>query len=452
MDKKLMNSYLETLEGFVIDEDKIVTYKYLSKSIGVHVNTAKQLLHKYFTQQRNTSIFPICATYLLAGRLQDGSLRVTIVNAADKESEASKFTEITSEHIYSVQKGKSLKDIKVLCGIGKEVNQIKKSHVIQCSKCTVKDNNSSRLEIADKAKKAVIQEKQVKCEPLVAKESHKSPPKSQTENVEISKSPKLQRNKNSPKENNLKVNKKHDNKPKGNIANFFSNKATQNIAENSTKVQTETKEQQIVALDNKIKYEIEEETKVDLKPNRRNLKEKKRHNNEGVKRKRIQLFSDSDDTSNSDDEPPSQEEQELEAAESVKMQKVDDEQIDENNRPRNKRKKRKIVDVTVMSEDGYLGAKFFNMSVGILKAIAYKFMNDLILFVFFPLSIIETRKEVTLATDSEEETEHTLVDATCLNKIPEKSTVKIETTVKEASGGPKKQSSLLNFFKKNKTL
>lgn len=44
------------------------------------------------------------------------------------------------------------------------------------------------------------------------------------------------------------------------------------------------------------------------------------------------------------------------------------------------------------------------------------------------------------------------MDATCLNKIPEKSTVKIETTVKEASGGPKKQSSLLNFFKKNKTL
>lgn len=85
-----------------------------------------RLLHKYFTQQRNKSIFPICATYLLAGRLQDGSLRVTIVNAADKESEASKFTEITSEHIYSVQKGISLKDIKVLCGIGKEVNQIKK--------------------------------------------------------------------------------------------------------------------------------------------------------------------------------------------------------------------------------------------------------------------------------------------------------------------------------------
>ncbi|KAK6638388.1 hypothetical protein RUM44_008817 [Polyplax serrata] len=418
MDKKLMNSYLETLEGFVIDEDKIVTYKYLSKSIGVHVNTAKQLLHKYFTQQRNKSIFPICATYLLAGRLQDGSLRVTIVNAADKESEASKFTEITSEHIYSVQKGISLKDIKVLCGIGKEVNQIKKSHVIQCSKCTVKDNNSSRLETADKEKKVVIQEKKVKCEPLVAKESHKSPPKSQTENVEISKSPKLQRNKNSPKENNLKVNKKHDNKPKGNIANFFSNKATQNIAENSTKVQTKTKEQ-IVALDNKINCEIAEEMKVDLKPNRSSLKEKKRHNNEGVKRKRIQLFSDSDDTSNSsEDEPPSQEKHELEAEESVKMQEVDDEQIDENNRPRNKRKKRKIVDITVMSEDGYL----------------------------------ETRKEVTLATDSEDETEHTLMDATCLNKIPEKSTVKIETTVKEASGGPKKQSSLLNFFKKNKTL
>lgn len=41
------------------------------------------------------------------------------------------------------------------------------------------------------------------------------------------------------------------------------------------------------------------------------------------------------------------------------MQEVDDEQIDENNRPRNKRKKRKIVDITVMSEDGYLGAKIF---------------------------------------------------------------------------------------------
>mgnify|MGYP002716763643 CR=1 FL=1 len=53
----------------------------------------------------------------MAGKLNDGSLNVTIVNENEKENEKKKFLEITSDHIYSVQKGKALKEIKILAGV-----------------------------------------------------------------------------------------------------------------------------------------------------------------------------------------------------------------------------------------------------------------------------------------------------------------------------------------------
>lgn len=64
------------------------------------------------------------------------------------------------------------------------------------------------------------------------------------------------------------------------------------------------------------------------------------------------------------------------------------------------------------------------------------------------LILIETRKEITLVTDSEDEAEQTT-----LSKIGpfEKKDIKIDSKSKDMNNGntSKKQTSLLTFFKKN---
>ncbi|XP_016361553.1 DNA polymerase delta subunit 3-like [Sinocyclocheilus anshuiensis] len=67
--------YLDNIDEFVNDQNKIVTYKWLSLTLGVHVNTAKQMLYHYLQQKRNESSgTPLHATYLVSGKcVENGS-------------------------------------------------------------------------------------------------------------------------------------------------------------------------------------------------------------------------------------------------------------------------------------------------------------------------------------------------------------------------------------------
>ncbi|KAK7944558.1 hypothetical protein WMY93_000286 [Mugilogobius chulae] len=44
--------YLDNIDEYVLDQDKIVTYKWLSLTLGVHVNTAKRMLFHYLEHKR----------------------------------------------------------------------------------------------------------------------------------------------------------------------------------------------------------------------------------------------------------------------------------------------------------------------------------------------------------------------------------------------------------------
>ena len=46
-DVRVDDNYLEDLEEWIQDEDKVVTYKFLSRNLKVHVNVAKQMLFNY---------------------------------------------------------------------------------------------------------------------------------------------------------------------------------------------------------------------------------------------------------------------------------------------------------------------------------------------------------------------------------------------------------------------
>ncbi|KAM9451669.1 DNA polymerase delta subunit 3 isoform 2-T2 [Clarias gariepinus] len=105
--------YLDNIDEFVNDQNKIVTYKWLSLTLGVHVNTAKQMLYHYIEQRRKErSGSTLHATYLVSGKcLENGSMchKVSVVREDKLEDVKSKLDVTVSVHVYSVQKAE-LKD------------------------------------------------------------------------------------------------------------------------------------------------------------------------------------------------------------------------------------------------------------------------------------------------------------------------------------------------------
>uniref|UniRef100_A0A673L8X8 DNA polymerase delta subunit 3 n=1 Tax=Sinocyclocheilus rhinocerous TaxID=307959 RepID=A0A673L8X8_9TELE len=105
--------YLDNIDEFVNDQNKIVTYKWLSLTLGVHVNTAKQMLYHYLQQKRNESSgTPLHATYLVCGKcVENGSTchKVSVVREDKLDAVKAKMDVTISVHVYSVQRAE-LKD------------------------------------------------------------------------------------------------------------------------------------------------------------------------------------------------------------------------------------------------------------------------------------------------------------------------------------------------------
>ncbi|XP_031148326.1 DNA polymerase delta subunit 3 isoform X2 [Sander lucioperca] len=111
--------YLDNIDEFVNDHDKIVTYKWLSLTLGVHVNTAKQMLYHYLDHKRKESSAPLHATYLVSGKFVDNgqtSHKVSVVKEDQLEDVKSRMSLVVSVHVYSVQKA-LLKDSGPLYGV-----------------------------------------------------------------------------------------------------------------------------------------------------------------------------------------------------------------------------------------------------------------------------------------------------------------------------------------------
>ncbi|XP_048839331.1 DNA polymerase delta subunit 3 [Brienomyrus brachyistius] len=100
--------YLENIDEFVNDHNKIVTYKWLSLTLGVHVNQAKQMLFHYLDQKRKESSgSQLHATYLVSGKVVTNggsSHKVAVVREDQLEDVKSKMDVTVSIHVYSIQK------------------------------------------------------------------------------------------------------------------------------------------------------------------------------------------------------------------------------------------------------------------------------------------------------------------------------------------------------------
>ncbi|GAB1292382.1 DNA polymerase delta subunit 3 [Apodemus speciosus] len=84
--------YLENIDEFVTDQNRSVTYKWLSYTLGVHVNQAKQMLYEYVERKRKeNSGAQLHVTYLVSGSLmQNGhSERAGLPGIATKHGRSS---------------------------------------------------------------------------------------------------------------------------------------------------------------------------------------------------------------------------------------------------------------------------------------------------------------------------------------------------------------------------
>ncbi|KAM6100693.1 DNA polymerase delta subunit 3 isoform 1-T1 [Theristicus caerulescens] len=126
--------YLENIDEFVTDQNRIVTYKWLSYTLGVHVNQAKQMLYDYVERKRKeNSGAQLHVTYLVAGNLmQNGHAchKVAVVREDKLEAMKSKLATIASVHVYSIQKA-LLKDSGPLYNTDYD---IVKTNLHNCSK------------------------------------------------------------------------------------------------------------------------------------------------------------------------------------------------------------------------------------------------------------------------------------------------------------------------------
>ncbi|XP_004589950.1 DNA polymerase delta subunit 3 isoform X1 [Ochotona princeps] len=126
--------YLENIDEFVTDQNKIVTYKWLSYTLGVHVNQAKQMLYDYVERKRKeNSGAQLHVTYLVSGSLiQNGQPchKVAVVREDKLEAVKSKLAVTASIHVYSIQKA-MLKDSGPLFNTDYD---ILKSNLQNCSK------------------------------------------------------------------------------------------------------------------------------------------------------------------------------------------------------------------------------------------------------------------------------------------------------------------------------
>jgi len=84
---------MERLKSLVIDENRTVTYKAASKELGVHVNTAKQMLFALASDVPDVDVL-----YLVAGRNSEGRLTVKVTSDLDGHGLAS----VASKHVYAV--------------------------------------------------------------------------------------------------------------------------------------------------------------------------------------------------------------------------------------------------------------------------------------------------------------------------------------------------------------
>ncbi|KAJ1326832.1 DNA polymerase subunit Cdc27 [Microdochium nivale] len=143
-----MDDYRQYLAQQVLTEDKLVTYRVLSRALKVHVNTAKEMLFEFHKWQNDKRPGSLHATYLIYGTKklvdeEDGDVDMTssqmseesppvrfsddvltetlsLVKQEELEDMLAEYDEVRSLHMYSVGPH-PLKDMQLLADTSRQV-------------------------------------------------------------------------------------------------------------------------------------------------------------------------------------------------------------------------------------------------------------------------------------------------------------------------------------------
>ncbi|KAI0444307.1 DNA polymerase subunit Cdc27 [Xylaria telfairii] len=142
-----MEDYKQYLAQKLLTEDQLVTYRLLSRALGVHVNLAKEMLYDFHKWQNDKRPGSLHATYLVYGiksrpAQPDGDVEMTdsqmsedvdapfsdlvpaytlsLVRQEQLEETLSQYTEVASIHVYSLAPH-PLKDLQLLTDTARQV-------------------------------------------------------------------------------------------------------------------------------------------------------------------------------------------------------------------------------------------------------------------------------------------------------------------------------------------
>ncbi|XP_068625853.1 DNA polymerase delta subunit 3-like [Battus philenor] len=384
---------LNVLNDMILDEEKLVTYISLSKELCIHVNESKMLLIQALANIRqkkpNTNIN---VNYIISGLIDKNKAKTVVCTEDELEVLKKSFNVIFFTHIYSINKGHPLVDRASLLAINKLDDLSLCTGIIKGTNCvkhtaneiiTLKSNSQDFTVTSDKT--VNTPHKKIKKECL---EQPSTKPINKIEETNCSEAKMVKHIKtevSTPKKNLIGKEKAgNGNKGQKGIMGFFNTSngnCTKKVNIEAKKTETKgveevdvKKEKESVNIDEALERKIgktlvekDEEKKYNKKDNVNVMEENKgqqtgtkKNLKADKKRKRVLLLADSDSENEvNDDDPflndikidsPNESEDEIPATPSTNIVKISSGII-------NPRKKRKIVDKTYTSEDGYILTK-----------------------------------------------------------------------------------------------
>ncbi|XP_047505151.1 DNA polymerase delta subunit 3 [Pieris napi] len=433
------DTHMNLLKDMILDEGKLVTYLTLAKDLCIHINNSKLLMHSFIksTREGNPKL-ELNINFLISGLIDENKVRVTVCSEDKLEEHKKTFKVVYFIHVYSISKGRSKENSAALVSVIKYDDFNLCPGIIK-SQASIKRSDVEIGILKSSSQKKIVN--RVDPQPKKAKQEDKLKPLKNVHEINgkaLKSEPDIDIKKEiiSPKKDFKPNNKPSSHKG---IAGFFNkqngignkkeNKITVDLKATSQKAADVSKTEQN-ALNDKMDVDNQEETEVKKEARKENmmndnkiLNNIKKHSKVDKKRKRVLRVSDSD--SEEENDP-------FVAEENKEIANESDEEIPPtpvaNNLKItsgivNPRKKRKVVDKTYMSDDGYIITK---------REEVYESCSD----------SESVDKEVSIKKEIKEE----------------KLQISPKTKPKEVKNSPKKkkvsppqkgkQATLMNFFKK----
>jgi len=445
-ESKVDPMYMENLEEWILEENKVVTYKYLSRSLKVHVNVAKQMLFNFVESKKSSSTPLLGIVYLVSGLVENKagavddvteptSLKVLLVKDKDLETVLPKFSKVFSQHIYSVQLTEAVSQSSLFAT---DLEVFREDPAGATALTAIKH----KAAVPREAVRIPVEIKKVEVKKEIKQEVKKEVKKSGIEGAFAKTkkpSPKKVDGKSSPiKEEKPKITNKGNKASKkpaaNNIANFFAKQAakpkvekTENKSEEKENIvnqrieETNNSDKEVIKSPKKevLTSPVKEVRKSPRKAVAKSSTAKKKANDEdSKKRKRIQVMSDSEDEAEDKDDEDAVKEEVEEAPPMAKLiESSDDEDIPPTPKQPTRTSKagrkrvRRQVDKTYVDEQGYM----------------------------------VTKKEYESASETDDEPEPVKEE---IPKKVEKVEVPAAKKPKLVAPGAKTQSGIMNFFKK----